>query len=442
MVTMKNPMRFAVLSAGLALASCASHKPVVVDPGPRGVSIGAGKPIAGLSPDQLRFFMDGMARFNHPEAVVNGLGPGFNADSCGACHSQPSTGGTSPSLKAYPFVGPNPQVMLASAAGATNVVPFFVLHDGPVREARFKSDGGVHDLYSIQGRLDALGCSFAQPDFIAAQAANNLTLRIPTPVFGGGLIESISDETILANQQADTMQRLALGIHGVPNRSGNTGNITKFGWKAQNPSLLVFALEAYNVEIGETNQGFPEKRGGPPASCVFNPLPEDLTNVAANPSDPVNVPADDDQFATFMRFLDQPTPAPATPATTHGRNEFLWVGCGECHTPTLHTGESAFAGSLSDTDANLYSDLLLHHMGKGLADGISQGNAGPDQFRTAPLWGLGQRAFFMHDGRTSDLVVAIAAHKSKGSEANKTVQRFNHLTQTDQQDLLAFLRSL
>jgi CxxC motif-containing protein (DUF1111 family) len=98
--------------------------------------------------------------------------------------------------------------------------------------------------------------------------------------------------------------------------------------------------------------------------------------------------------------------------------------------------------ALSGRTANLFSDLLVHHMGQGLADGITQGSAGPDEFRTAPLWGLGERVFFLHDGRTSNLLAAIQAHASSGSEANTVVQRFNSLSSAQQQDLLNFLRSL
>ena len=93
-------------------------------------------------------------------------------------------------------------------------------------------------------------------------------------------------------------------------------------------------------------------------------------------------------------------------------------------------------------NANLFSDLLVHHMGSGLADGVSQGNAGPDEFRSAPLWGLGQRVFFLHDGRTNDLLQAIQAHASDGSEANQVIHRYNNLTQSQKQDLINFLRSL
>lgn len=338
--------------------------------------------------------------------------------------------------------------------------------DGPVREARFKfvvdpdgsidrnePDGSVHDLFTIQGRLDAPGCVLAQEDFERARDQNNLSLRIPTPVFGGGLIEMIDDATILTNMQANSAAKSMLGIHGIPNRSGNDATITRFGWKAQNKSLIMFSHEAYSVEIGETNQMFPQKRGffpnPPPASCVFNSLPEDQTNLLPAGSDTVGVPSDDDAFATFMRFLAQPTPSTTepggAPSIANGRQNFINAGCALCHTPSMTTGNSSFTVNppgLSRVQANLFSDLLLHHMGAGLHDGISQGNAGPDQFRTAPLWGLGQRVFFLHDGRTSDLLETIKQHASPGSEANGVIHRFNRLTDREKQDLIDFLRSL
>jgi CxxC motif-containing protein (DUF1111 family) len=120
---------------------------------------------------------------------------------------------------------------------------------------------------------------------------------------------------------------------------------------------------------------------------------------------------------------------------------FTGIGCALCHTPTLKTGNSTVF-ALRNRDANLFSDLLVHDMGNGLADGVSQGEAGPREFRTAPLWGLGQRIFFLHDGRTSDLKVAIREHLSEGSEANGVIRRFNDLHEGQKQDLLNFLRSL
>jgi CxxC motif-containing protein (DUF1111 family) len=465
-----------------------------VDPGPRGGSIGAGAPIANLTPDQMRFFQTALGQFTEVEDVTltspgnGGLGPTYNSNSCGSCHSQPAIGGTSPSTSAYPFVGPNPQVAVANHLSATNKVPFFVTADGPVREARFKYvlgtqrsgpgggaregfggdrgamnpeesstgvvDGSVHDLFTIAGRTDAPGCVLPQENFEEAQDEHDLSFRIPTPVFGLGLIESISDATILNNFASTAAIRAALGIGGVPNRSGNDTSITRFGWKAQNKSGLMFAGEAYNVEMGVTNELFPNERGfggaPPPTSCLFNPVPEDETNFMpiSALTDTSNVPSDIQDFAIFMRFLDQPTPActgaGCSASIQNGMRLFINVAkCAACHTPSMTTDQSDFApAALSGAQANLFSDLLLHHMGSNLADGISQGNAGPDQFRTAPLWGIGQRVFFLHDGRTSDLLQAIEAHASAGSEANTVIRLFNGLTASQKQDLLNFLRSL
>jgi CxxC motif-containing protein (DUF1111 family) len=153
------------------------------------------------------------------------------------------------------------------------------------------------------------------------------------------------------------------------------------------------------------------------------------------------VPSDVVTFSIFMRFLDQPQPATATPSTQRGRQLFGTVGCALCHTPSMQTGPSSSA-ALDKKPAHLFSDLLVHHMGTGLEDGIAQGHASGDQFRTAPLWGLGKRIFFLHDGRTNNLLDAIAAHASTGSEANTVINLFDGLTPADKQDVLNFLRSL
>jgi CxxC motif-containing protein (DUF1111 family) len=130
-----------------------------------------------------------------------------------------------------------------------------------------------------------------------------------------------------------------------------------------------------------------------------------------------------------------------------GRGLFTTAGCALCHTPTLRTGDATVA-ALRDKPVNLFSDLLVHHMGPGLADDLIQGEAAGDEFRTAPMWGLGQRLFFLHDGRTRDLMEAIQVHRSAGnsrfpaSEANGAVGAFNTLNEGQKQDLLNFLRSL
>jgi len=435
-----------------------------LDPGPRGVSVGAGNPLQSLTDLQKAFFQNGLSQFTQEDTVAvtspnnGGLGPAFNSDSCGSCHSQPATGGTSPSPNAFPFVnnlvnnarGQNPQFTVGQLMGGSNSIPFFVTADGPVREARFKSDGGVHDLFTIQGRTDVPNppntCILAQPDFAAEAARGNLSFRIPTPVFGAGLIENISDATILANLAASASPQL--GIAGVPNRSGNDGSITRFGWKAQNKSLMVFAGEAYNVEMGVTNELFPNERGYPPnpipTGCLVNQTPEDRTIYESTTA--VGTVSDVEAFAQFMRFLDQPIPActgtGCSPQIQRGVGVFTAIGCANCHTPSMTTAPSDETTGLSQVQANLFSDLALHHMGVGLADGISQGGAGPDQFRTSPLWGIGQRVFFLHDGRTSNLYQAIVEHQSPGSEASQVIENFRQLTNADKQSLILFLRSL
>ncbi len=457
----------------VALATCGSNlaqtRKGPVDPGVRGGPAGAGGPLSGLTADETTFFQDGQSRFAEIEVVGNGsnngLGPRFNSNQCLSCHSQPSGGGSSP-LR-------NPLPAVAALNGAKNTIPWFIAQNGPVREARFKrgsngtADGGVHALFVITGRSDAPGCNIAQPDFLPAgdpltgQGGNpNVIFRIPTPLFGAGLIEAIPDSAILANISANASEKSALGISGHPNAiisgtanlSANDGTITRFGWKAQNKSLLMFAGEAYNVEMGISNQLFPQERDETP-TCIFVASPNDTsnfttptsTNLASNPA----VLSDIEAFANFMRFLAPPTPVPSTPSSQKGRAAFARIGCIHCHTPSFTTGKMIASGSstvpsaaLSNQTVNLYSDLLVHHMGKGLADGITQGGAGPDEFRTAPLWGVGQRAFFLHDGRADNLVEAIRAHKSPGSEANKVIEQFDRMRTQERQEIIDFLRSL
>lgn len=444
---------------------------IAKDPGVRAGSVGSGTALPGLTAPDMQFFQDGLARFveadsvtgTEPGAPDGGLGPAFNSNSCSSCHAQPAIGGSSPSASQYPNIGPNPQILAANEYGATNSIPYFITSDGPVREARFpfmvnangtlssNPDGGVHDLFTIAGRQDARGCTMAQPNYEAMQQLNNIIFRIPTPLFGSGLIDNIPDATILANMQANAALKKALGISGHPNYSGNDGTITKFGWKAQNKSLEIFAGEAYNVEMGITNELFMNERGPAPASCLGNQTPEDETNFEGAGAD---VPSDVVAFADFMRFLAPPAPSikgipgnPSALSIADGLAMFAAVHCDMCHTPLLQTATKPTTSSaLANKPVALFSDLLVHHMGSGLSDRISQGGAGPDEFRTAPLWGLGQRIFFLHDGRSTPanggLMNAIQAHAGAGSEANQVIGLFSKLSPQQQQDLLNFLRSL
>jgi len=423
------------------------------DPGVRGGDSGAGDPIHGLTRGQLAFFNAGKDEFEEVEGVEEGLGPTMNLDSCGGCHSQPAIGGSSPKV--------NPQVAFATAEGANNTVPSFISANGPVREARFVKnadgtpDGGVHALFTIAGRSDAPGCKLAQPRFEREVANHNVIFRIPTPVFGAGLNEQIPDAAILANQASGAAQKRELGIRGranfaisgrtisgQTNNNGNDGTVARFGWKAQNKSLLLFSGEAYNVEMGITSELFQTERDETP-SCQFTKVPNTVTNTDADT--PLEAISAIEKFAFFQRFLAPPTQSPDKPGGSHsigrGRTLFTSIGCALCHTPMMRTGDST-VGALRNRLVNLYSDLLVHDMGDGLADGVSQGQAGPREFRSAPLWGLGQRIFFLHDGRTKNLVEAIQEHASTGSEANGVIRNYNNLRESQQQDILNFLRSL
>jgi CxxC motif-containing protein (DUF1111 family) len=414
------------------------HRPAALaqqDPGPRAGSPSAGQPVPGLSAAMTAAFNKGLANFQETEKVSDGLGPRFNSNSCVSCHSQPAIGGTSPAV--------NP---LLQFKNSRNKIPGFLDSNGPAKEVRFINnpdgtpDGGVHALFTIDGNSDTpSGCNLVQTDF---SNAANLSFRIPTPTFGLGLIEAIPDNTLARNLVENGAA--AFGISGRLNRNGNDGTVTRFGWKAQNKSLLMFSGEAYNVEMGITNLLFNNERDDT-TGCSPKPAANSMFNVGGFKDEAVF--DDINNFANFMRFLAPPARGPSNDSVVQGSNQFFNIGCARCHTVTLHTGASPFP-QLANLDIHPYSDFAIHHMGPGLADHVSQGLAGGDEFRTAPLWGLGQRLFFLHDGRTTDLLKVIAAHASLAgsgfleSEANKVVQNFNALITSDKQAILNFLRSL
>jgi cytochrome c553 len=481
-----------------------------VDPGVRRGPPGAGAPLTGLTSTELELFNEGVQRFIQLEAVCDdctdvvlgqytdpskanlvtmtnsaGLGSRFNGDQCSVCHNQPTLGGSGG------FMVPNPQDppgryrppenpmfdLIPHRKGATNRVPSFIQQYGPIREVRFARrpdgtpDGGVHQLFTVVGRSDVGTSSCTDTvlppiDFDAEYRRGNTRFRIPLQLFGLGIIDGIQDREILARHDASAAIRQQLGIQGIPNRSGNDGTITRFGWKAQNKSIAIFASEAYNVEMGVTNDLFPQATEENVTCNVDKSEPNDITRT--DPTDvrnqsyynPKHILADWLQFAVFMRFLDAPKPAALNASAKRGQQLFgtdpanPGVGCVACHTTQMVTPPRSETAALQSVTANLYSDLLIHHMGSGLADDITQGAATGDMFRSTPLWGVGQRLFFLHDGRTSDLLQAIQAHYSPASncsgggtcygpsEANGVITLFNTLNRADKQAMLDFLRSL
>jgi CxxC motif-containing protein (DUF1111 family) len=453
-----------LLLAGMSLAQ--------TDPGVQSASRGTGATIINQAQDPngfYPFFEDGLTRFQEVETVSKsanvGLGPRFNANQCSSCHAQPAIGGTG--------AANNPQFAFAgSAVAPKDSTPYFITANGPTREARFPfffnangtvnynaPNGGVEDLFTVSGRTDAGSCSLSQPSFSAAGQANNIIFRIPTPVFGAGLIENLDDSTLLKNQGANGNNNF--GIAGTFNHNGNDGTISRFGWKAQNKSLHIFTGEAYNVEMGVSNELFPQDRPLPGEDQQLTGLPANCLNLSgsgypedtSNPTQTSNAAVLDDvsAFANFMRFLAPPPPGGvvlngqqvSASTIAAGGALFSSIGCATCHNSTPGTTQvSNFVPALSNAQVNAFSDIEIHHMGSGLADNVSQGGAGGDQFRTAPLWGLGQRIFLLHDGRTTNLNAAIGAHASHGSEATNVEENFDNLSTTQQQEILDFLRSL
>src|SRR5262249_3856109 len=244
-----------------------------------------------------------------------------------------------------------------------DTTPSFITANGPTREARFPfffnangtantnaPNGGVEDLFTVTGRADAGSCSLPQPSFTAAQNANNIIFRIPTPTFGAGLIENLDDSTLLNNQATNLNNNL--GISGDFNNNGNDGTISRFGWKAQNKSLHIFSGEAYNVEMGISNLLFTnerptpeeEQRQGLPESCLnlaAKGYPEDVSNPEQAAA--TAVMDDASAFANFMRLLAPPKPGAVVlsgrtvspTSISNGSQLFSSTGCSVCHNPTV-----------------------------------------------------------------------------------------------------------
>jgi CxxC motif-containing protein (DUF1111 family) len=297
--------------------------------------------------------------------------------------------------------------------------------------------GGVYnDLANLGGpvlqarSLKELDLSCPVTGEVVPPQANYVSRRITTPLFGAGLIEAIPDAAILARVGQPDPD----GVHGTANVIFNpeTGRneVGRFGWKAQHSSLHQFAGDAYLNEMGITSAFFPTEN-----LPQGRPIPPGWDSVA----DPEDQDGDVDKFTTFMRLL---APAgrrlPITRQAQDGEQIFNNIRCISCHTPEMRTAPNAVA-ALSSQPVRLYSDLLLHQMGPGLADGIRQSKSLGDQFKTAPLWGLSRRSFFLHDGRATTYVDAIAAH---GGEAMAARNRFFALRPPDRDALLAFLDSL
>jgi len=365
-----------------------------------------GGPLPGLTQQQMQRFDIGRNEFLQNETPATGLGPVFNGVSCAQCHQAGAPGGASANLG----------ISVVTRIGAMVNGQYSDLEDfgGALIQAR-----SLREI--IPNHPVAREVVPPQPQFTSR--------RITTPIFGNGLIEAIPAATILSRSGVSQGN----GVMGMANMVFNpeTGatEVGRFGWKSQVSSVHVFAADAYLNEMGITNPLFPNevRPQGQPIPPGGDAIldPEDLGNQT-------------NAITDFMRFNNAPPPAPATNTSRAGMAVFNRIACGSCHTPSMTTGTNPVA-ALSNKVVNLYSDLLVHRMGPGLADGVRQGQASGDQWRTSPLWGLRFRLFLMHDGRSRTVDQAIRQH---GGEAARIRDAYLRLNRTDQQNLQTFVLGL
>jgi CxxC motif-containing protein (DUF1111 family) len=361
-----------------------------------------GDPLPQLTRDQFAAFTAGLEEFENVETPESGLGPIFNNTSCVACHSAPATGG-----------------------GSAETVTRF----GAMENGHFDP-------------LTALGGSLLQAKAIdpaalevIPQEATITTLRQSTPLFGAGLIEAIPDRAIQMNADRAKPDGIKGRVAMIRDITTDEMRVGRFGWKAQQATLLAFAADAYVNEMGITNRFFKEENspnGNAALLAQFDKVadPEDEIDRATGK-------ADIDKAADFMRFLAPPPQVRATQSAMAGGAVFMNLGCAQCHIPVMFTDRNPIR-ALNQKPVVLFSDLLLHDMG-ALGDGIEQGAATGNEFRTAPLWGLRASAPYLHDGRARTIEEAIRAHDG---EALRSRDRFLHLRPLELRQLLDFLKSI
>lgn len=473
------PARILALAGGasllLVLSAVLWAQSTATDPGVRGIkwcttcTATVGGFQSGLTTNEIESESAATGQFqtaaivqNNSNVAATGLGPRFNSNSCASCHAQPALGGSSPSS--------NPLFQVYKSDGTDtfdNTMPSFETETGPVLIPRLpQSSGGtglVQQLFTIAGASVAPGCNIQQPNF---SGETGLVFRQPLPTYGDGLVEFIENKDILNNLNSNLTLKTSLGIGGVANATAADGSVNRLGWKAQWRAVLPANGAEEQIEEGITNEMFTTEIDQT-ANCDVNGIPEDPTNYSWSGTS--NTPwlflANPERDAIFIDFLAAPIPATKNngatgcpggnlSSCTNGQTQFNNVGCVLCHT-TSFTTPPASLPSQGHLKLNLYSDLLLHHMGSCLADNITQGAAQGDMWRTPPLWDVGQRIWFMHDARTNNIVTAIEEHldgfQTQGctgvgsysaSEADAVIKNFNALSSQNQQDLVNFLRSL
>ena len=361
-----------------------------------------GDPFPTLTAPELGLFATGKEDFEEEEDAAAGLGPVFNNVSCAACHSNPAVGGDSDILET---------------------------RFGTITHGRFdpmEEKGG--SLIQSQGIpcIDEEGKGEKVP-----KDATRVAQRKTTPLFGLGLVDAVSDDSLeqIAAAQKRSAPHIAGEVHWVRDVASGKVRAGRFGWKSQVATLMTFSGDAYLNEMGITTPMFPNE----------NPPGGDASQLAK--CDTVADPEDDgtavENFANFMSSLAPPPRGRITSDVDAGERLFERLGCATCHLPTMTTGRHRTA-ALDRVTFHPFSDFLLHDMGD-LGDGIEQGRANGREMRTAPLWGLSVRNTFLHDGRATTLEAAILGHDGQGDDAR---QRYKHLSPDESAKLIAFLKSL
>lgn len=321
-----------------------------------------------------------------------GLGPLFNNTSCIGCHSTPTKGGMGPK-----GLGTATRVGRLTPNGFDAMIG----RGGPIARTRSVAERG-------------LPCDL-QPGI--PLGANVTSVRNAPDLYGKGLIDALPDQVIAAGavNKGDSVQGRVSWVKDLDGKE----RVGRFGWKADTATLKQFVADAFRNELGITS---------PLASADIAPAGQPGHHRCFGEG---SGPEDDGSMVDAVTAFIASLPAPRTQAaSSRGSALFGNLGCDSCHTPSL---------PLSSRQLWLYSDLLLHDMGSELDDKVVQGLATGRDWRTAPLWGLGARPRFLHDGRARTLLEAILAH---GGEANAAKQRFLRLQPQDSDALLAFLSSL
>ena len=414
------------------------------DPGPRDTAGDSGAMLAGLTAAQQYAFQVGKEEFVGAEDIDEGFGPTFNSDTCGSCHAQPAVGGTSPRV--------NPQVNFANSA---NKLPSFITANGPVREARFvrnpdgSPDGGVHAPVHDHGSPRCRGCVLAQPNFAAQLQNNNVIFRIPTPVFGAGLIETIPDTEILRNQASSTSAKQS-ARHSRPtqcavDRQLDLGPAEPQRQRRHDQALWAQGTEQVAADLlgrglqrrdGHHERAFPTERDET----------DGCQNLAASPNSEANstrVAGSRSRGRRTQRDREVhgvhalPGAAETSLQVRNASPASIARGSRAVQRRRLRAVPHAIAEDrqherrspqLTGKPANLFSDLLVHDMGTGWPTASSRGRPEADEFRTAPLWGLGQRIFFLHDGRTNDLRKPSSSTSATAPKRDTVIQRFFNMS--------------